>query len=312
MTIPENSSGTAIERPAVYYLFRSFLAVLVGILLFTALASAFTRLAGVQVPPRPGGEKLLEAALCVAAAMLLTGYGVGRIAGRWELFVGAGVGVLMSVGAGRAHLEWQGLEPAIAPAVALVCFPVFAILGAWVAGRMSRGEARKRAAEILELPLVIRQRAIAVWFVCFLALGMAAAGVWVIKIGDSQRVGWSAALFFGAIGLVMFWRGITRRPQAIIRDEGVELPMFQAVIPWSEILDAAPHPLVPGAVVRLRVVDPQRYLNRLSPLQSAFTQVGEAEPNISIPLSGTPYTLEQICGLIRSRARGLAEQVLAR
>ena len=94
------------------------------------------------------------------------------------------------------------------------------------------------------------------------------------------------------------------KPQAVFRDEGIELTAFQAVIPWSEIIEAAPHPFHPIAYVSLRLVDPQKYLAGLSTLQTALSQTGESEPNIGIALTGTPYTTEQIVALVRSRAKG--------
>jgi hypothetical protein len=313
--VPANGSpqGSPFGGATVHHLLRSVLALLCGVLLFTALVSAFGRLAGIEAPVRPGGEKPVEAAACLAVAMLLTGYAVARIAGRWGLFMGAGVGVLMAVGAGRASLSWQGIEGPAAQMASLLLLPPFALLGAWAASRMARKDADKRAAETLPLPLAIRQRSVFIWPACLLSLGMAAAGVWVLRIGGPVRVGLSAALFFGGAGLVLAWRGIRNRPHAIFRDEGVELPLFGSVIiPWDEILDAAPHPLHPVAYVRLRVVDPQRYLARLSTLQTALTQAGEMEPNIGIPLTGTPYSVEQICALVRSRARASEERALAR
>jgi hypothetical protein len=300
---PDSASGATAGKnpPTLNHLFRSFLAVLCGVLIFTALMSALSELAGIEAPARHGAEKPVEVAVCLAAAMLLTGYGVARIAGRWELLVGAGVGVLMSAGAGRAHLARQGLESSDAQMVSLLFLPPFALLGAWAASQMARSEAEKRAAETLRLPLAIRQRAVVVWFAFLLALGMTATGVWVLSLDEAPLLGWSTILLFGGASLVLGWHGLSNRPQAVFREDGVEFPAFRAVIPWSEIIDAAPSPTHPIAYVRFRVLHPERYLARLSPLQTALSQAGEAEPNIGVVLTGTPYTVEQICRLVRSR-----------
>jgi hypothetical protein len=306
--ISESGSGAAAGKnpPTVNHALRAFLAFVCGVLIFPALVAAFNRLAGIEAPARHGMEKPGAVVWCLAVAMLLTGYVVARIAGRWGIPVSAALGFLLALGAGRAHLSWQGIESPRAQTVALLLLLPCALLSAWVGSRMARSEARKRAAETLALPLAIRQRAVVIWFAFLLGLGMTAAGVWVLRLGEVPRLGLVAVLFFGGATLLFAWRGITNRPHAILREEGVEFPAFQAMIPWTEIIEAAPHPLHPVAYVRFRIVDPQRYLARLSPLQTALTQTGEAEPNIGLPLTGTPYTVEQICDLVRSRARGAA------
>jgi hypothetical protein len=292
--------------PTVNDALRAFLAFVCGVLIFPALVAAFNRLAGIEAPARQGLGKPETVVWCLSVAMLLTGYVVARIAGRWGIPVSAALGVLLSLGAGRAHLSWQGIESPIAQAVALLLLLPCALLSAWVGTRMARSEARKRAEETLALPLAIRQRAVVIWFAFLLAFGMTAAGIWILRLGEAPRLGLVAVLFFGGATVLFAWRGISNKPHAIFRDEGVEFPAFQASIPWSEIIEAAPHPLHPVAYVRFRIVDPQRYLARLSPLQTALSQTGEAEPNIGLPLTGTPYTVEQICALVRSRARGAA------
>jgi len=49
---------------------------------------------------------------------------------------------------------------------------------------------------------------------------------------------------------------------------------------------------------------PRELVARLSPAKTALTQLGEPEPNIGFPLTGTPYAVEQIVALVQSRARG--------
>lgn len=304
--LPTDDAGATARRtpPQLHHILRSFLAVVCGVLIFTALVAIFNRLAGVEVPPRHVPEKLVEAAVCAAVAMLATGYLAARIAGRWEILVGTGVGVLMSIGAGRAQLSWQGLEEPVAQMVSVLCLPPFALLGSWAARQMAQSEARKRAEELLQLPVEIRQLRAFVWLAFFLSVGMTAAAAWAIKLEPGSNLPGIGVLFFGLVSFVLAWQGIHNKPQAVFRDEGVEFTAFHAVIPWSEIIEAAPHPFHPVAYVRLQLVDPQKYLSRLSPLQTAFSQTGESEPNIGIALTGTPYTVEQIVALVRSRARG--------
>lgn len=287
--------------PRLSQILRSFLAFLVGILVFTFLALAFKKIAGVEAPPRPGEEKPVEVIVSLAAAMLLAGYGTARIAGRWEIPLSAALGVLMSLGAGPAYMHWQGIERPLGQMISLLVLVPSAALGGWVSSRMARARIRKRAEEPLQLPLVIRQRTIIVWFAFVLSLGMTAAAAWAMTLEDTPPRIMLGVLFFGATTLFLGWRGLRNSPLAILREDGIEFPASRTVIPWSEIEDAVPHPLHPVEYVRLRVRDPQRYLSRMTPLQRALTQTGEPEPNIGFALTGTPYTSEEIRALIRVR-----------
>ena len=303
-----DDTGMTVGRnpPRLSEILRGVLAFICGALIFPALVSAFNRLAEIEAPARQGMEKPGELVWSLSIAMLLTGFLVARLTGRWGIVVSTVLSVLLAFGAGRAHLHWQGIESPLAEIVGLVLFVPCALLSGFMAHRMARREARKRDEELLTLPLPIRQHAAVVWLAFFLSAGMTAAGVWVLTLEEAtlSMLGVLGIVFFGGAALFLGWRGLHNTPLAVFRDEGVELPAFQAVIPWSEIIDAAAPPFHPVAYVRLQLVDPQKYLSRLSALQTALSQTGESEPNIGIALTGTPYTVEQIVALVQSRARG--------
>lgn len=298
--IPENAIPKA-SPPRLSQVLRAVLAFLIGILIFTACILAFSKAAGIEAPTRAGEEKPAELLLCLAAAIFLAGYLAARIAGIWEVPLAAGLAALLSIGAGPAHLSWQGIESPLSQLVSLLVLVPSSALGGLAARGARRVQQRRRAEMPLALPLVIRQRVALVWLAFFLAAGMTAAAVWVYRTGEAPQVGLSGTLFFGAAALFMGWRGLRPKAQAVLRDEGVELPLLGITIPWSEIVDAGPSPMQPIEYVRFKLRNGEHYVNQLAPLQRALTQTGEREPNFGIPLTGTPYTAEEICALIRTR-----------
>ncbi len=280
---------------------RAAYALLVGLLLFTLLSAALGRLAGLEVSPREGMEKVGAALLSLIVTALLTGYATARIAGIWQLWLSAALGAFLAISTGASHLTWQGLPYAAALPVSLLALVPAAVAGAWAAGWMARRQSRKLAEEPLSWPIEIRQRSGFLWFAILLCVGMTGAGLWALRFEDTPPRVWEGILVFGAGALFLTWRALFGKPHAILRDEGIELAAFRSLIPWSEIESAAPSPLNPLEAVRLRVRDPQRYLDRLTPLQRALTQTGEREPNFTIGLTGTRFTPETLCDLIRPR-----------
>lgn len=300
---PSGGAGATVVRnlPRLDQVLRAAFALLAGVLIYTALAAAFRSIAGIEAPPGPGGKKPVQLLLCLVAAMLLAGYLTARISGRWQLTLSAGLGALMALGAGPADMQWQGIESPFSQLVSLLLLPPSAAIGGWVAGWVAWRQATKRAAAPLQLPIEIRQGAIFTWFGFFLSLGMMAVALWAVRQEGAPPSLWFGIFFFGGASLLLGWRALHPKPQAILSEEGLEITAWRVVIPWSEIEDAVPSWKHPIEYVYFKVCDAERYLERLTPLQRAVTQTGETEPNIGIVLTGTPYRAEEICALVWER-----------
>jgi hypothetical protein len=189
--------------------------------------------------------------------------------------------------------------------VAILAVVPAAALGGGARGRI--GARRRAARPPLALPLAIGARPAVAWLGLVLVLTMTAAAAWVVARGPAGAAGIFGMLVFGAGSLVLARAALRPGPHVVLREEGIDDRRLGVVIPWSEVEGASLSRVHPIEYVRFAIRDPGRYLANVPPPSLPLSLLlGGAKPQpkeIGVPATGTPYSGEEICELIRAEVR---------
>ena len=134
------------------------------------------------------------------------------------------------------------------------------------------------------------------------AAAFTVAGVFIILVDGPAWVGWMSIVFFGCGGIPVFiWQLIDSRPRLVIDDVGLfDRTLGVGKIPWDEITGAYKKTIQGSAFVCLHLLDPERYVGKLSAVKRAMLRTNEklGFTPISLNLSGTTVDPDQVVELV--------------
>lgn len=130
------------------------------------------------------------------------------------------------------------------------------------------------------MPLIIIKSSKLEYFLLLVgSLGFVAAGIFILNHGNSTDswIGWMAIIFFGS-GIPLFgWQLADSRPRLVIDEQGIlDRTLGVGIIPWSEITGAYLRSIQGNSFICLEVLNPERWLERLSPIKRAMVPANEA------------------------------------
>ena len=137
----------------------------------------------------------------------------------------------------------------------------------------------------------------------FGALGFVTAGILMILYAPAadRWIGWASVAFFGS-GVVVFARQIIdARPRLIIDNVGVlDRTLGIGRIPWSQIVGARLVSIQRVPFISLSLRDPDRWLQRLSPIGRAIAtaNAGLGLPPFNLNLAAVDADPEQVLQLV--------------
>ncbi|MEW5929916.1 MAG: STM3941 family protein [Gemmatimonadota bacterium] len=134
-----------------------------------------------------------------------------------------------------------------------------------------------------------------------LALGLVAAGVFVVLNGD-EWAGWIGIVYFGGCALVVGIQAADARPRIVIDERGIfDRTLRVGVIEWEDVRDVHPPSARYGHFVPLDLRDPDKYVRRLSPLMRRLVAMNRRAgfADFSLNLAGTGADPARVVEVIR-------------
>ncbi|HEX8276298.1 MAG TPA: STM3941 family protein [Longimicrobiaceae bacterium] len=138
-----------------------------------------------------------------------------------------------------------------------------------------------------------------------LALGLVAAGVFVVLNGDPWAR-WIGVAYFGFCALVIGIQAVDARPRIVIDESGIfDRTLRVGVIAWEDVRGVHPPSARHGSLVPLELRDPDKYVRRLSPLMRRLVAMNRRSgfAHFSLNLSGTGA---DPAGVVEAIRRGIA------
>jgi hypothetical protein len=134
------------------------------------------------------------------------------------------------------------------------------------------------------------------YFVFLIAsFGFVVVGIWMIFEGI--MLGWVSIAFFGSGALIFIWQIFDSRPRLIIDSEGItDRTLGVGKIVWADIEDASIKSIQGTDFICLKLVDPEKYLGRLSKVGRGIVDInrslGFTESNLN--LSGVQANTQEV------------------